>query len=179
MLAAGIWELNSQNMITFVLVDASGTEVAGLGNTFNVLISKAGAAFDPSAGTKAEIGNGWYSYLSTAGEADTPGPVAIYITGAGIVQQNLEYVVERRAVNAIEFTYTVTDSSTGLPIEGVEVWITTDLARNRVVWYGVTDTFGVAREENGDLPFLDPGTYYFWRQRAGYTFADPDTEVVS
>jgi len=29
------------------------------------------------------------------------------------------------------------------------------------------------------LTNLDPGTYYVWRQKAGYNFADPDTEVVS
>ena len=80
---------------------------------------------------------------------------------------------------ALEFTYTVTDSGTGLPIDGVDVDISTDLAGSNVVWCGVTDAFGVARDEGGNLPRLDPGTYYFWRNKSGYIFADPDTEVVS
>lgn len=82
-------------------------------------------------------------------------------------------------IGAIEFTYTVTNSVTGLPIEGVEVWIATDVNGNDVVWYGVTDTFGVLRDGNGGKPFLDAGTYYFWRQRAGFIFQNPDSEQVS
>jgi hypothetical protein len=80
---------------------------------------------------------------------------------------------------AIDFTYTVTDSVTTLPIEGVEVWISTDNPAVNIVWKGDTDAFGVARDVHGELPALDAGTYYFWRQKAGYTFSDPDTEVAS
>jgi len=80
---------------------------------------------------------------------------------------------------AIEFTYTVTDIVTGNPIEGVEVWISTDLAATNIVWKGDTDAFGIAMDVLGNLPRLDAGTYYFWRQKVGYTFTDPDTEVVS
>ena len=40
MLESGVWVPNQPNLITFVLVDASGGEVAGLGGVFNVLISK-------------------------------------------------------------------------------------------------------------------------------------------
>lgn len=80
---------------------------------------------------------------------------------------------------AVEFTYTVTDSVTGLPIEGVEVWFSTDIAGLNVVWSGNTDVFGIAMDVLGGLPMLDAGTYYVWRQRSGYVFADPDVEVVS
>lgn len=176
-IGAGVWELNNVNTITFVLVDGSGVEVTGLGTTFTLEISKNGAAFVGSAGTKSEIANGWYAYIATAGEADTMGPVSIKITGAGIVQQNLEYIVEQRTAGANPHTYTVTDSVSSNPIPGVEVWITTDLAGNNVIWNGHTDTFGVARDENDNRPFLDPGTYYFWSKKAGYTFPNPDTEV--
>lgn len=178
-LFAGEWLLSQQNLITFVLVDASGNEVAGLGTGFTLELSKAGGAFNASAGTKAEISDGWYSYESTAGEADTVGPVAILVTHASIAQQNLEYVVQSRNVNAIEFTYTVTDDVSLLPIDGVAIWISTDISGNNVVWSGSTDAFGVARDADSNLPRLDAGTYYFWRQHANYTFTDPDTEVVS
>ena len=79
---------------------------------------------------------------------------------------------------ANEFTYTVTDSVTGLPIEGVEVWFSTDIPGVNIVWKGDTDTFGVARDVNGDLPFLDTGTYRVWAQKSGYTFVNPDVEAV-
>lgn len=171
------WRLNQQNAIVFVLVDAGGTEVSGLGNTFSLEIAKAGGAFVASAGTKAEIGSGWYSYLTTAAEADTVGPVAVRAWHATTIQQNLSYVVLTRSVDGIPFTYTLTDQSTGLPIEGANVWIATDIAIANVVWGGVTDTFGVARDPYGNLPYLDAGTYYIWAQKTGYTFT-VDKEVV-
>lgn len=80
---------------------------------------------------------------------------------------------------AIQFTYTVTNSLTLLPLEGVEVWISTDIGGVNIVWKGETDMFGVARDFNGVLPNLDPGTYYFWRKKAGFSFVEPDTEIVS
>lgn len=180
MLSAGAWKLSQQNLITFVLVDSDGTEVAGLGATFTLEISKAGGAFAASAGTKAEISDGWYEYTSTAGEADTIGPVSIKVTGAGTIQQNLSYVVETRTINAIEYTYTLTsDAAPFAPIEGAQVWITTDVTGQNVVWAGMTDSLGVARDEDGALPFLDAGIYQFFRQRAGFLFQNPDQELVS
>lgn len=178
MLSAGAWKLSQTNLITFVLVDSDGTEVTGLGTGFTLQISKAGGAFAGSAGTKAEIGSGWYKYTSTAGEADTVGPVAIKVTHASIVQQNMEYVCESRAITAIEFTYTVTNSVTAAAIEGVQVWFCPNGDTSRVIWYGVTDAFGIARDEAGSKPRLDPGTYTIVLQKAGYTFAN-DTETVS
>lgn len=172
------WKRNQQNRITFVMVDASSVEVTGLGSGFTLELSKNGGAFAASAGTKAEIGNGWYTYLSTAGEADTIGPVAIRVTGAGAQQQNLEYVVVARTPNAKEWPYYVDDILAN-PIEGAEVWVTTDLAGNNRIWLGTTDALGYARDVNGNHPWLDVGTYYFWTQKAGYSFPKPDTEVVS
>lgn len=179
MLSAGAWKLSQQNLITFVLVDASGDEVAGLGNGFALQLSKAGGAFQASAGTKAEIGSGWYSYLSTSGESDTVGPVAVIVTGSGSVQQNLEYVVEQRTITAVEFTYTVTNSVTTDPLEGVQVWMSTTVNGNNIVWAGTTDAFGVARDTAGNLPRLDPGQYFIFRQKAGFAFSDPDVETVA
>jgi len=173
------WALNQQNRIVFVLVNAAGAEVSGLGAVFSLEISKNGGGFVAGVGAKGEIGNGWYTYLATAAEANTVGPVAVRAWGAGTIQQNLEYVVERRVPGAVEYTYTVTDSGTGLPIEGVEVWVTTDIGGSNTVWNGDTDVFGIARDDFGNLPWLDPGTYYFWKQRSGYVDdQNPDTEVV-
>lgn len=78
---------------------------------------------------------------------------------------------------AIAFTYTVTNSVTLAPLDGVRVWIATDATETNVIWSGVTDAFGVARDVNNDLPRLDAGTYYFFRQKSNFTFspvADPE-----
>ena len=81
---------------------------------------------------------------------------------------------------AVEFTYTVTNSVTLLPVEGVDVEVSTDAAKTHVVWTGNTDVFGVARDEFGNLPILDPGSYYFWKQLGGFIDdQNPDLEVVS
>ncbi len=174
------WLLDQVNRVSFVMVDATNTEVAGIGDgNLTVEISKNGGAFGAGGGANTEISDGWYSYLGVVGDADTIGPLSIRVTGAGAVQQNLEYVVQQRTPIAIPFTYTITDITTGFPIEGVQVQITTDITGNNIVWSGSTDTFGVARDVQDLLPFLDPGTYFFFRQRSGFTFVDPDTEVVS
>ena len=178
-IGAGVWELDDVNIITFVLVDAANAEVTGLGGTFTLEVSKNGGAFVGSAGAKSEISDGWYMYVATAGEADTVGSVSIFVTGVGAVQQNLEYVVEYRNIEAIEFQYTVTNAISGDPLSGVRVWFTTDISGSNVVWQGLTDAFGVARNEFGVLPRLDPGTWYVWRNKIGFDFADPDTEVIT
>lgn len=172
---------NQMNLITFVMVDIAYTEVAGLGNTFVLQISKAGGPFAPSTGVKNEIGNGWYSYILTAAECDTVGPLSIIADHALCIQQNLEYVVQQRNYGCRNFTYTFTNSVTLLPVPGAEVWFSIDnndppLA---IVWAGVTDALGIARDTEGDLPCLDDGVYYVWaRKDGGNTNAWPDTETV-
>lgn len=105
--------LDSANTITFVMIDSSGTEVASLGAGFILQVSKNGGAFAGSAGTKAEIGNGWYSYIATAGECDTAGPLSIRVTGAGCVQQNLVYNVKQATADSVwaSSTRTLTQSA--------------------------------------------------------------------
>lgn len=179
MLSAGAWRLDQQNTITFVLTDNAGLELTGVGTAFNVFLAKAGGAFIVGTGDKREIGLGWYEYAAPASEADVVGPICVVVQAGGALQQNLEYVVEQRTVNAVPFQYTLTNSSNGLPLEGAHVAIATDSAGGRVVWSGYTDAFGVARDQLGGLPLLDPGTYFVFRQRSGFTFVNPDVEVVS
>lgn len=178
MLSAGAWQANQANTIIFVLVDASGIEVTGLGSAFVLEISKAGAAFQASAGTKGEIGSGWYSYASIAGEADTVGPIAIKITGAGIVQQNLLFVVETWVVGTVEYTYTLTSTVGGAPIANANVSFSTNSNPANTVWSGITDNFGVARDLYGNLPRLSPGVYTIFSSRPGFVF-QPDIETIS
>ncbi len=88
-----ILKLTQQQLIDFVLVDTDGKMVPGLGSSFTLEISKNGGPMVAGTGVKAEIGSGWYSYQLTAAETDTPGPLAVKVTGATIDQQNLVYQV--------------------------------------------------------------------------------------
>lgn len=168
---------NQANKIRFAMIDASGAEVAGLGGTYTLQICKpTAAAFVASSGAKAEVAGGIYEYTLTAAECDTAGQVAIIVTAPGCQQQNLVYNVGLAVPGAIEYTYTVTDSVTLLPVEGVAVWFTTDTAGSHTVWSGITDAFGVARDNAGRKPLLDAGNYRAWEQKTGY--AQSFTDVV-
>lgn len=179
MLSAGIWRKSQPNTICFVLVDENDDEVTGLGSAFSLKIRRVGGSFQNGAGTKSEIGLGWYQYVSTPAEASISGPVAIVITGSGIDQQNLEYVVEDRVVTAINFTYTLTLSDNTTPIPGADITFSISSDPADTVWSGVTDAFGVARDLNGNLPRLSPGSYYVFTYKPGYIFENPDLEAVS
>jgi len=74
---------------------------------------------------------------------------------------------------AISFVYTLTDADAGTPIDGAEVWVTTDAAGLNVIASGITDAYGVARF------MLDAGAVYLWRKKSGYNFTNPDTQTVS
>lgn len=79
---------------------------------------------------------------------------------------------------ATEVTDILIDDGTD-PVEGAEVWITTGAAGTVTIWNGVTDALGVPKDTNDENPFLDPGTYYIWVQRAGYSFTNPTTLTVT
>lgn len=179
MLSAGIWRKNQPNTILFVLTDNSGAEIIGLGSSFDLQISKSGSPFATGDGAKSEVGLGWYKYVSTAGEADSSGPVAIVATHVSVVQQNLEYTVEDRVVSAIEFTYTLTNSDTSLPIAGADISFSINSNPANVIWSGFTDAFGIARDFNNNLPRLSPGAYYIFSYKPGFVFENPDVETVS
>ncbi len=74
---------------------------------------------------------------------------------------------------AIICTFTILDDDSD-PLDGVEVWITSDLAGSNTV-AGVKAT-----DASGEVVFmLDAGTYYLWKQRTSYTFDNPETTVVA
>jgi len=94
-------------------------------------------------------------------------------TKAGYLDAAVSGAVSGAGSGAISWVYTLTDSVTTLPIANANVWVTTDLAGTNVIRNGTTDAFGIVTFN------LDAGTYYYWRQKSGYNFTDPDTEVVS
>ena len=59
------------------------------------------------------------------------------------------------------------------PLDGVDVWASTDSAGNNVVARGYTNASGIITF------YLDPGTYYIFKTLAGYTFTNPSTLVVT
>lgn len=76
-------------------------------------------------------------------------------------------------IGAITFTYTLTSSVNASPIADADVWVTTDSAGSNVIAVGRTNAAGQV------VFYLDAGTVYVWRQKTGWTFANPDTEVVA
>jgi hypothetical protein len=74
---------------------------------------------------------------------------------------------------SVTYVYNITSSVTGLPIEGVTVNVSTDLAGANIVATGITDSFGNCTF------YLDVGDYYFWSYKDGWEFTNPDLESVS
>jgi hypothetical protein len=72
-----------------------------------------------------------------------------------------------------ETATTITINADGLPVDGVHVWITTDLAGANIIWSGTTNDMGQA------TMYLDAGTYYCWKQLAGYEGTNPETFTVT
>jgi len=99
----------------------------------------------------------------------TSGHITAGTAGKALAQA----ATEAPAVGAITFVYTVTDSTTSLPIADVLVWACTDSAGANKVTSGYTDDFGQV------TLYLDAGTYYLFRKKSGYSFSNPDTEVVA
>lgn len=74
---------------------------------------------------------------------------------------------------AIKFTYTLTNIADGLVIADAAIWVTTNIDGSNIIASGSTD-------QNGKIVFyLDAGTVYVWRQKSGWNFDNPDTEVVA
>jgi len=73
---------------------------------------------------------------------------------------------------SLAWDYTITDGSS-VPIPDVLVWITSDIGGSSVIARGITNASGVASF------MLDPGTVYVWCYKYGWSFSNPDTEVVS
>lgn len=82
------------------------------------------------------------------------------------------------AAGAIEVTDLLINDGSN-PIEGAEVWITTDSGGSNRVWYGVTNAAGVPKDVGDNNPWLDAGTYYVWVQKVNYSFSNPTAKVVS
>jgi hypothetical protein len=74
---------------------------------------------------------------------------------------------------SIEWSYYLESTVDATPIADVDVWVTTDVTGDNTIARGQTNSFGYVTF------YLDPGTYYIWSQKSGWSFPNPDTEVVS
>jgi len=170
-------------------VPATGLALADIGlylTSQNRATGVDAVVWDGTQNPTEEIDNiGAYVRIYPAADLDTYNYFA-RATYTGIVVLDVDHVQGAFGIDvlpigtAVEYTYTVTDSVSGLPVSGVRVWVSRNVAGTDVIWQGDTDTFGVARDDGGRLPRLDPGTYYFFKFRVGYTDDDApfDVEVV-
>ena len=79
-------------------------------------------------------------------------------------------------LGSVSYTYTVHNGSDSGPLigAGVTVWVTSDSA-------GTSYVAGpLITNDLSQVTFLlNPGPLYFWRQRAGWNFTNPDLETVA
>ena len=75
---------------------------------------------------------------------------------------------------ALSCTWTQKDDG-GVPMDNVNVWITTDSAGANVI------AGTIITDAQGEVTFmLDPGiTYYVWRERSGFNFTNPQVWAIS
>lgn len=122
--------------------------------------------------------DGSYSYLATLPDTQV-GSFVIYDSTNPL--RKVRFAINPPGLGApggVEFTYTLTSSAGGGLIADATIWFATDATISNVVWFGVTDAFGVARDAFGNKPRLAPGTYYIRAQKSGYIFGI-DMETVS
>lgn len=116
----------------------------------------------------------------SATEMTADNVVVIFCNAAGaewddrfILVQTAEGYLANSGGGANAWTYTLT--STVLPnppIADADVWVTTDVAGTNVIASGKTNALGVVTF------YLDSGTVYVFRQKSGWSFTNPDIEVV-
>lgn len=176
----------TSRMATFTYTAPDNTGIASILSGVNDLISTIGTA---GAGLTALPGMVWANSVRTLSSfgslvADIWSHVTRTLTSGGGATAAEVWAYAERTLTAfvygalIEFTYTLTDAVSGLPLVGVTVRISTDSAGSNTAWIGLTDALGVARDGYGAKPRLAAGSYYFWRSLSGYSFADPDVEAV-
>ena len=73
---------------------------------------------------------------------------------------------------SVAFTYILTSQSDNSPIAGVRVTASDDIAGSHMVAEAISNAAGVV------IFHLDPGRYYLWREKPGWSFVDPDIQEV-
>lgn len=190
--------------LLFMMIDSVDHISGKTGLAPTVVISKNGGAFAAPVGAISEVGNGLYKIAPNATDTNTLGPLWIHATAAGAdpVDDRSYRVVSYNPYDAnalglanlahssiqadvrsgiltvgggtgtVAWEYFV-KTPANLPLPGAQVTVTSDAHGLNPLGTVVSDNTGRA------LFFLTPGTYYFWSQKAGWWFNNPDTEVVT
>jgi hypothetical protein len=153
--------------------------------TLDVELSKNGQALanknddtNPTYDAAGDV-DGYYNCELNTTDTNTVGQLTVVAHHTDALPIRLDFQVVNAntydsafaATGAYEKVYTVLDDEED-PIDGVSVWVTTDIEGTNVIASGTTNVFGKVTF------YLDAGTYYFWSQKAGYDFTNPDTEIV-
>lgn len=125
---------------------------------------------------------GWVDGGSALTDADRYKPVAFTKRGLGLgvitnevddEETTLRSEVGMMGSGAISWILTVKDAESN-PIDNVGVWVTTDVAGTNLV--GGT----LYTNANGQVTFtLDIGSYYAWKEKAGFNFSNPQPFTVT
>ena len=125
-------------------------------------------------GAISHLGNGQWT-VDTISAAEMNGDVIglLFLHNDAIA---VHFTVETETPlgpGATSKTYTLLEDDEITPIADASVWVTTDLLGNNIIASGTTDQYGKVTFQ------LDAGTVYIWRAKTGFTFTNPDTEVVA
>lgn len=168
-----LWEMTEDDGGTRRLTANALEQAPTGGGSAPTAAEVADAVWDEVLDTAHEVAGSASVLLQASGAAGDPMSVAVpgsYPEGtAGYVIGHLE----SSGSGSVYWPYTVTDSANGNPIEGVTVSVSTDIAGTVVIASGTTNASGVVNFN------LDPGTYYLWLSKTGYTFSNPDQEEVA
>ena len=118
----------------------------------------------------------WADIADTALSSDLAASLVTIVGADGDTLETLSDQIDgvcSLGVGAITWTYTLTSSVDAAPIPDADVWVTSDIAGTAVLASGRTNALGVVTF------YLDAGTVYVFRQKSGWNFTNPDTEVVS
>lgn len=160
--------------VNFYLIALDGTNAGkwfrGNDNSWQVAEALAGA------GTHKADGDWWVTLATAAWSINIR--YRLYAKENGDLHIPVKEEIQCKSVfvgsGAITFTYTLTSSVDPFPpIPDADIWVTSDIGGAIVIASGRTD-------QNGQIVFyLDAGTVYVWRQKSGWDFTNPDTEVIS
>ena len=152
-----------------------GTNGAALASVVGALTDAAAAGDPTTADTLVQYVKQLVNVLvGTTGVTTFPAAAAPAnnVSLAEAIRATYNLAAAESGSGAITFTYTLTDSDSGDPIADASVWVTSDIAGTTVIASGQTNQNGVV------VFYLDAGTVYVWRQKTGFDFTNPDTEVV-
>lgn len=169
-------------MIYVIYFSDNGSPRSGLTPTVITYKKVADGVSVAPVPTISAIGGGGYKFTATPTEA-----IYVEIDGGGALAAFDRYKVlqvtpndndlaliaaSSHGVGAITWVYNLVDTG-GDPIPDADVWVTSDIAGTDVLASGRTDQYGNVTF------YLDAGTVYVWSQKTGFTFPNPDTEVVT